>query len=444
MTRPRLIIFTRYPEPGKVKTRLIPALGAEGAAAVHRQLAAHTLRWASEFSASGDIHVEVRFDGGNLEAMRRLFGSCLDYQPQGPGDLGSRLDRAIRESVAAGAPTTIVVGTDCPQLDRRHVEATIKKLTAVDLVLGPALDGGYYLIGVRQAYPALFSEIAWGTSEVFQQTREAAAELGLSVALLEPLADVDRPADLSVWEAVRDSASSTVTPALISVVIPTFNEELALPDTMVSLAGEPQVETIVADADSQDRTAEIARSCGARVCTTPRGRARQMNAGAALARGEILLFLHADTRLPRGFASEVRRALADPGVSGGAFELAIDDSRRVMRLIERAANFRSRWLGLPYGDQAIFVRTSLFHALGGLADLPIMEDVDLVRRLRKHGRLHIIRSPVVTSARRWRTGGILRTTALHQVLLAAYLFGIPPARLARWRGHGSPPPSRER
>jgi hypothetical protein len=218
----------------------------------------------------------------------------------------------------------------------------------------------------------------------------------------------------------------------ISIIIPALNEAEMISRTLASAAGASDPELIVVDGGSGDGTAEIARSCGATVVSSPPGRGRQMNAGARAAQGECLLFLHADTRLPPGYQQEVRRVLELPGVAAGAFALAIDGAGRGLRLVERAANLRSRLLQLPYGDQGLFLRTELFRSLGGFPALPLMEDVEMARRLRRRGR--IVTSPLaaLTSARRWESLGVVRATLLNQFFLLASLLGTPPRRLASW------------
>ena len=222
----------------------------------------------------------------------------------------------------------------------------------------------------------------------------------------------------------------------ISIIIPALNEAEQIGQTLDaardSAEGVPGIEWIVVDGGSNDTTVEIARSRGATVVTSSRGRARQMNAGAQIARGDTLLFLHADTRLPRGFEEEVRRTLAVPGVAAGAFSLRIDGAGRRLRWVERAANWRSRILELPYGDQGFFLKAELFRSLGGFPELPLMEDLEMARRVGRRGRIAVSPLAVVTSARRWERVGVLRATLFNQVFLLAYLLGMPPRRIAEW------------
>ena len=218
----------------------------------------------------------------------------------------------------------------------------------------------------------------------------------------------------------------------ISVIVPTLNESGALPTALASAARKPEVEVVVADGGSQDGTVEIARDWGCRVVSTSPGRARQMNRGAEKCQSEYLIFLHADTRLPKEFQGCVRETLADPKVAAGAFRLRIDGARGFLHLIEAGANRRSRYFQMPYGDQAIFLRTQLFREVGGYPDLPIMEDFELIRELRRRGRIALAPSSVLTSGRRWKDLGILRTTLVNQMVILAYLAGVQPNRIASW------------
>ncbi|MFN6473710.1 MAG: TIGR04282 family arsenosugar biosynthesis glycosyltransferase [Nostoc sp. SerVER01] len=196
----RLIIFTRYPEPGKTKTRLIPVLGSVGAANFQRKMTEHTILQVKQLQKVIDISVAVWFSGGDLQVMQRWLGLDLVYQPQGEGDLGSRMARSLFEAFQSGAEKAIIIGTDCPGLNAQILATAFDKLRTFDLVLGPAMDGGYYLIGLRQPIPELFANIEWGTAQVFQRTVEIAQKLNLSHVNLVFLADVDRPEDLSIWE----------------------------------------------------------------------------------------------------------------------------------------------------------------------------------------------------------------------------------------------------
>ena len=425
-----LIVFTRLPEPGRTKTRLIPALGAEGAAELQRAMSVHTLIRARRAARNLRLTLEVHHAGGEPEAFHDWLGPDLSYRPQAAGDLGQRMAEACSTALADGASSVVVVGTDCPELDEAVLDQAFAELERSDVVLGPARDGGYYLIGLRRAHPELFEGISWGTETVLAETLAAAARMGLEVGRLATLSDVDLPEDLSIWESAGSARAAT--PVHTSVIIPTLNEAGALAATLAEVVGEPGVEAIVADGGSCDATLGIAEAHGARVVQAGRGRGRQMNAGAAAAAGSILLFLHADTMLPRRFGGMIAEALDAQGVVGGAFRFRLDVRSPGLRLVELGANLRSRWLGLPYGDQALFLRADVFRSLGGYPECPIMEDVVFVRNLRRRGRLRILRQAATTSARRWRQLGAWRTTGLHWAALAAYACGLSPAQIHAW------------
>ncbi len=223
----------------------------------------------------------------------------------------------------------------------------------------------------------------------------------------------------------------------ISVIIPVLNEAKVIGAALRQVPRTNGVEVIVVDGGSRDSTANIAEANGVRLIHTAAGRARQMNVGAAIARGEILLFLHADTQLAPDFARLVCETLSRPGVVAGAFRLRIDSPRRSLRVIEALANFRSRRLQAPYGDQVLFLRRDCFRAAGGFPEMPIMEDFEFVRRIRRLGRIAIAPADAITSTRRWEQLGVLRTTFINQVIILAYLLGVAPARLARWYRRGT-------
>jgi len=192
----RLILFTRYPEPGRAKTRLIPALGAEGAAALQRRMSETIVTRMVQFAGNYPAGLEIRYTDGNQQAMAAWLSSDIPCLDQGEGGLSDRLRRAFAHAFAQGSPQVVVIGADCPGLGPVHFAQAFKALESQDLVLGPAMDGGYYLVGLNRLAPPLFAGIPWGTGEVLAATLKQAHELNLSTHLLEPLADVDRQEDL--------------------------------------------------------------------------------------------------------------------------------------------------------------------------------------------------------------------------------------------------------
>ncbi len=219
----------------------------------------------------------------------------------------------------------------------------------------------------------------------------------------------------------------------ISVIIPARNEAATIERILRRVYDDRPWEVIVVDGESTDDTVDIATRLGATVIQTEPGRGRQLKTGAEAATGDILLFLHADTSLPRSYGEKAVRTLSVPKTVAGAFKLYIDSPGRSLRFIERAVQFRSRYLQMPYGDQALFMRTEDYHRAGGYPDWPVMEDHCLVRRLRRLGRIRIVPSGVVTSGRRWERNGVWRTTMQNKLTLLAFRLGVSPHRLARWR-----------
>jgi rSAM/selenodomain-associated transferase 2 len=221
--------------------------------------------------------------------------------------------------------------------------------------------------------------------------------------------------------------------AHLSIIVPTLDEAQALPGTLAPLQAlrAQGVEVIVVDGGSRDATAAVARPLADRVLDAPRGRALQMNAGARAASGEVLVFLHADTRLPDGAVAAIEGALADPRRAWGRFDVRIEAPGAPLRLVAALMNLRSRWSGIATGDQAIFVRRSAFDSVGGYAPIPVMEDIALSRRLKAITPPACLAERVTTSGRRWEREGVLRTIVLMWRLRLAYALGADPHRLAR-------------
>lgn len=428
--RRRLILFERFPVAGKVKTRLIPALGAEGAAALHRRLVLRTLRTAHALCQSQNVELEIRFAGDSKNEMQHWLGDDWLCRPQSDGDLGQRLASAFEDSFRENSPATVIIGSDCPALTPEVLATAFDSLKTNSVVIGPATDGGYYLIGLTRLVPELFQGVAWGTETVLAQSQQILAHGGNKPALLKPLDDLDRPEDMAAWRRIVDAEDAYL--SRVSVIIPTLNEAAHLMATLQSVRGGRPQEIIVVDGGSTDSTGEIARATGATVIQSKPSRAWQMNAGAARATGSVLLFLHADTLLPDNWARIVTETLGQPGIVAGSFAFRIAEKCAGRRLVEWTTNLRSRWFQNPYGDQTQFLRRALFEELGSFANLPIMEDYELNQRLRRRGRVATASAAAITSGRRWKKLGIIRTTLINKMMIAGYRFGVCPHKLARF------------
>jgi len=224
--------------------------------------------------------------------------------------------------------------------------------------------------------------------------------------------------------------------AALSIVIPVLNEGERLLAALHALQRFRQrgVRVVVVDGGSSDNTLQIARDHADVALVAPRGRAAQMNAGAAACPAQVLLFLHADTHLPDDADALVQRAI-QAGHDWGRFDVRIDSPALLLRIVSGAMNLRSRWTAIATGDQAMFMRHGLFSAVGGFPDIPLMEDIALSKALKQHGPPACLRQRVSTSARRWEQHGGWRTIWLMWRLRAAYFFGADPARLARTYGY---------
>lgn len=222
----------------------------------------------------------------------------------------------------------------------------------------------------------------------------------------------------------------------ISVIIPVFREAEAVKPALAHLFGLPfkwGPEVVVIDGCPEGSTTSAIADERVMKIRSPKGRARQMNAGAAVATGDVLLFLHADTMLPENAPALIEKGMREPGMAAGAFDLGIDSGRPVFRLIEKLASLRSRLTRIPYGDQAIFIKTGVFEELGGYADLPLMEDVDIMRRVRRKGmKITILPEKVRTSARRWEKEGVFYCTLRNWTLVALYFLGVPPGKMVKF------------
>jgi len=411
---------------------MIPALGPEGAARLQLALSGHTVLTARSAVEDLAASMEVRFSGGTRRRMHQWLGDGIPYKPQGDGDLGQRMHRAFEDSFAAGTKATVIIGTDCPGVTPDILGQAFTALNDQDLALGPATDGGYYLIGLRRPIAQLFTGIDWGTETVLRQTLAASENAGVEIAWLPPLSDIDTQDDLPVWEAVQPPALENG--SRISVIIPALNES----DTIASVIDSAQTkahEIILVDGGSTDDTREIAAHKGAIVQQSLAGRGLQMNTGARVAKGEVLLFLHADTELPKDFDQHILEVLRRPDAAIGAFSLKITGNVPGLSAISRLATWRSKFAGIPYGDQALFVRHDRFSDAGGFGNLPLMEDFEFARRMGRQGKVITVPAAVRTSGRRWERIGILRTTLINLRVLTGYCLGESPDRLARQYRH---------
>ena len=254
----QLIIFSRYPVPGKTKTRLIPALGPVGAAALQKAMTEKVLS-----KALGDqgesVCVDVCFEGGTQRQIRKWLGKNKEYSFQSSGDLGARMRAAFDKAFQNGCQKVLLIGSDIPDMDSGYIIEAFELLDHHDLVLGPVQDGGYCLMGMKQLH-GVFNGVFWGSGQVLIQTLHRAERLGLDTGLLKPLRDLDTPEDLAKHNLEVQKGP------FISVIIPTLNESENIESAIMS-AMDPDVEILVVDGKSEDHTIQKALDLGVRVAS---------------------------------------------------------------------------------------------------------------------------------------------------------------------------------
>jgi len=432
-------VFAKAPGEGLVKTRLEPVVGAEGAARLAAALLEDTLE---SLLAAGRTTPCLAVDD---PAAFRSRG--LPVVEQGEGDLGERLERVLGRALER-APVAVAVGSDSPGFPAPLIEQALASLAHRDAVLGPADDGGFTLLGLRRCPPGLLRGLPWSRRETLLATVSRLRARGLSVATTQRWFDVDGPPDLARLRVelaegtvqARHTAEALAALSLrpwLSVVMPVLDEAQRLGPALRRLVGLPGVdEVLVVDGGSRDQSRAVAGSiAGVRLLEAPRGRARQLNAGAAAARGEVLLFLHADVMLPRDAVRHVARAFARPDVVATAFRTRTVDERGSTwaGALLPVADLRSRWTRLPYGDQAVSVRREAFQAVGGFPDQPLMEDLELARRLARVGRMARLHAQVTVSGRRF-VRHPLRTLVFWNSFPALYRLGVAPRALEKLYG----------
>tara|TARA_R110002096_G_scaffold143328_3_gene299152 strand:- start:93 stop:1427 length:1335 start_codon:yes stop_codon:yes gene_type:complete len=431
-------LFAKSPQIGLAKTRLAPVLGLSGAAGFAEALLQDAL---ASWSDSALLIAHT----GDWEPALWAALSQHPRMPQGNGDLGQRMERVLRAALDV-SDVAMAVGTDIPGLGDNDAKLAVQALQTHDAVLGPSADGGFYLLALKSCPEGLLSGVPWSSSDTLDVTRERLRAAGMSVALLPERFDVDDASDLPLlrdellanshgMQHVRSFLDSERNQS-ITVVMPTLNEAARIEESLCALRTIPGfAQIVVADGGSIDETVPLARGqVGVEVVHSAKGRARQMNAGAEQAFGGVLLFLHADARLPVDASAQIRKVLSSSAVHGGAFRIhteydSLGRDRPWIRPFLPLADIRSRYTHLPYGDQAPFVRASTFRALGGYRDMPLFEDVDFATRLQRRSRWGRAPGRVRVSGRRFQARplyyfGLMNTFPL------LYRLGISPDRLS--------------
>ncbi|MGH9689998.1 MAG: TIGR04283 family arsenosugar biosynthesis glycosyltransferase [Candidatus Acidiferrales bacterium] len=440
-----ICVFAKPPEPGIAKTRLVPAVGTKGAAALAKAFlqdiwaAVQCIPWARSVIASTD------------PLPSPVVGDSAEVWLQGEGDLGSRLERILRRALSE-SDFAIALGADSPGLPLRFLEQARDAMREADAAIGPCEDGGFYLLALRQCPAGLLAGVTWSDASTFDQLVSRLRGAGLLVSVLDAWFDVDLPEDipklrtkiisgeihaLATQRALGRLYGGTAIPDClkISVVLPVLNERECLPRTIAHVQSQPWVhEIIVIDAGSTDGTRGwIQQQKQGVVLDVPGGKGTQINAGARVATGDVLLFLHADSLLPPHAGEQIQEVLKTEKSAGGCFCVRFADGLpRSLKLVSAGINLRTRLTHTATGDQAIFVRKQAFEKAGGCPDWPLFEDVELVRRIKRQGSFEIVRSAVTVSPRRYLRHGIVKTACLIYALRIAFWAGVSPFALKKW------------
>lgn len=441
-SRNALIVFTREPEPGKTKTRLMPYLSPEQCAELHRCM----LKDISREMRKADAALIVAYTGentGDPVFLRSIMGKSALFIRQRGGDIGSRMQNAIEDVLGLGYDKAVLIGTDIPEIKAETINASLDLLESCDVVMGPTYDGGYYLIGMKALHPEAFNVESYGGSTVFDETAGSLRKAGLSVRETDAYADLDTKDDLSGFRRrmrkdphLRKSRTGRflAQTAKISVIVPVYNEAAEIGRLIGQLKPyRNDCEIIIVDGESTDGTPEkICEYAGEAsrdilILKEKKSRSLQMNAGAGKATGDILFFLHCDSVLPDDFPDEILHVMS--ANDWGCFRIRFTSSNFFMLTNCIVSNYRALCRKLPFGDQGIFIDRDMFFEAGMFPEIPLMEDYEFSMRM-KHRKG--VKGPgltgkwLVTSARRYGrgTGSILRTEIQMWNLRRMYRKGV--------------------
>ena len=452
-----LIIFTREPEPGKTKTRLMPYFSAEKCVELHRCM----LRDIRKEMKSADADIIVAYTGGQNgpEFLRKTFGKNTIFIEQRGADIGARMQNALSDALGLGYGKAVLVGTDIPELEAETVDAAFAMLDVFDVVMGPTEDGGYYLIGMKEVRPEAFSVKLYGVDTVFNETVAALNAAGIRTGCVEEYSDIDIPEDAAGFRrrmredaGLRRSCTGRFLSdnATVSVIVPVYNESARIGGLLSQLLPyRNECEIIIVDGGSTDDTVSkaekyIAEYCGpsdssVRMLKTDKGRGIQMNAGALASTGDILFFLHCDSILPDGFLSEIRRTMSEN--DWGCFGIRFASHNVFMITNRIMSNLRACAGRTPFGDQGIFTDRDLFFETGMFPEIPVMEDYEFSLRMKRYGvRPGMTARRIMTSGRRYikpdrglirGTCDILKTEMEMWKLRIMYRMGTGPEEIVK-------------
>jgi len=438
--RKALLVFIRYPEAGKVKKRLAREIGGQKSAEIYEKLLRRTLGVVADFQVKNpDARVCLYHTPMDLPvAVEAKFQGAWEFCPQEGQHLGERMEGALRSAFSAGAGRAVLIGSDIADIGVTDLEEAFENVRHKTAVLGPARDGGFYLVGLDEHCAAPFRFEKWGTDDIYSRTANELRKAGFHVNRIRERKDIDRPEDLAALDR------SPLFNSVLSVIIPTLSSPEKL-GPLVNFLEEslwPGDEIILVRGRADGEITMCERRGPVTRIECPRGRGIQQNAGAKHATGDLLFFLHDDTVPPPNFAYLIRRECAGNEPAPGCFRLEFSPSNRLLDLIARWAGWRTAVFRLPYGDQGFFCRREVFEAVGGFRRKYLMEDVDFVRRCRKLGKPVMLPFKVKTSPERYTRKGILTASLQNHMIMLLERLAVDEKTLfslyyrEKWDGSG--------
>ena len=414
-----IIFFTRAPIAGRTKTRMQPYLSPDECAALHKSMIEDIYKECVKIQA--DIFVYYTPLEG-LGRLYKLIGKESTYRLQKGADLGEKMYDAIAEVLDFGYESCILIGSDIAELRKEHLNTAFDKLEYADVVFGKTVDGGYYLVGMKRAVKEVFEVEKYGNSDVFANTLKRLSNLGLKVAYTKTLYDIDTKDDLALHrQRLRKYASRrskyykelkkrnlgkfALDKLKISIIIPVYNEEKTIVNLQSKLESlYEKCEIIFVDGGSTDATLSLIDK-KYKLFSSEKGRANQMNKGALESSGDVLLFLHSDSTLPKNALRQIKKVMKD--YEAGCFGISFNTRSILMKICALMSNYRVGIGHIMFGDQGIFIDRTVFFNIGMFPSLPIMEDYQLSLTLKsKKIKTAMTKSHITTSDRRFTGNSI--------------------------------------
>ncbi|MFH1930329.1 MAG: TIGR04283 family arsenosugar biosynthesis glycosyltransferase [Pseudomonadota bacterium] len=427
MRKKAILIFMKYPEAGRVKTRLSKSIGREQACNIYQKLVRRTLGMVSDFKhAHTEIDLFLFYYPPESETqLRKAYPGPWKFTPQMSGHLGEKMGNAFNHVFTKGYGHAVLIGTDIADIMTSDIADAFQALNENQAVLGPAQDGGFYLIGLSSTINEIFNFPNWSTPSVFERTLNCFHASAHKVRTLCKRHDIDEKKDLIYFN------SNPLFQDQISIIIPYLSGTKKLASLVDCLEAQlwPGDEVVLVRGNGSPEWGTKNISPHTRLIFAPKGRGNQLNHGARVAQRNILWFLHIDTAPPPNFGYHIRKLTLIRHMVLGCFELSFNTSSLPLNLISKWTNLRTKYFQLPYGDQGFFCTRRIFYKAGGFKKQFLMEDVDFVRNCKKMGKLLIVPQPIHSSPQRYLTKGVLRASLQNHFLILLYFLGVSDKRL---------------